>query len=241
MAPPDDETLRGVGKAVDYIVNRYYRFGWVQGGLPEDMRQEGWKIALETLARGTYDPAKPLGGYLCTAINRQMAPSVTRWVSCVSLGKNPWTKAKGENQTVIGASLDTPDNARERAGGGDRTGVSLKNENVIQVVALQDLPDQGVIKQEQKEWLVQWRDRLQGALEVCMLEQPEAHREIIKMRYGIGTTSVGATEISMAIKKPVKEVHKVLEKFAKVAKSDIRLYSLYVELQQNKDEHDDGS
>lgn len=240
MAPPDDETLRGVGKAVDYIVNRYNRFGWVHGGLPEDMRQEGWKIALETLARGTYDPAKPLGGYLCTAINRQMAPSVTRWVSCVSLGKNPWTKAKGENQTVIGSSMDSPSTPHEKTGGGGITR-NLKNESGIQVVDPGELPDQGVIKQEQKEWLVQWRDRLQEALEVCMLEQPEAHREIIKMRYGIGTISVGATEISMALKKPVKEVHKTLEKFAKVAKADIRLYSLYVELQQNKDEHDDGS
>lgn len=230
--PLDDKTLNEVGVAVDLVVGRYARFGWVSVVDKRDMKQEAWRVSLETLSRGNYDPSKPLGGYIYTAVNRQLGNSVSRWTSQVSLGRDVWEKDRTSPTTT--SSLGE---------WGDREGQKSRLQSKVPSILIQ-LPqqDDGTARSEWKVWRENWEKRFTAAMADSQRGFDQEQRDIIEMRYGLaGRDQITPLDISRLLGRPIKSITKLLERFAKAARGNLALYSLLVELTEmgTKDEASD--
>lgn len=193
--------VRQVEAAVKQAVNWFRRkFSLGSDAIDrEELLQQGWAVALAALQN--YDPAKgPLGGYLYTAIRRQLGNHITKAGSPVSI-YGDWLACRN----IQSASID----------------------EAVKLASGAPNPEQAQLAQERLVAAALWQAKFDAAVESTLsIATPQA-REAFCRQYGInGYAEQPPREIAKAMDLPVRSVYSMLARTNKAAFNSMSLYQV---------------
>lgn len=167
---------------------------------PDELIQQGWSVALAALQN--YQPDKgPLGGYLFTAVRRQLGNHITQAGCPVSI-HGDWENRRGQFKA---ASIEA----------------------AIELATPEPNPEQSQLAQDRLIAAALWQSRFDAAIDSMLVQVGPIVGEAFCRRYGINYYTVGtAREIALAMGIPVRRVYAMLAKAHRLAFTNMALYQV---------------
>lgn len=173
------EDLEAAADIVNKVVRRYVRRQAPAD--TEDMQQQAWVVALETLQANRFDPAKAtergLKGYLWVAVNRKLGNHVSRWLSAVTLGTAAYDGHTARDTQRVRATLTAQGELRSK-GEDERSWVPS---GLVSPAGQEEALVAGSEHERQANWRIRWG----RALDQVLAPFAPHEREVLIRMYGL--------------------------------------------------------